>query len=324
MLQKHNYSQCITTLTSRNPCYPKSVDTIQKIEQKKFVENLFLKRLLELYNIPKALYLRGELPSFTQGERGLLNPRILTVVGSRAHSHYASEVIDYLISSLKGENVIIVSGLALGVDALAHRAALTNSLVTIAIPGSGLSLDALYPREHARLAEEIVSAGGALLSELTPETRAAKWTFPSRNRLMAAVSDAVLVVEAREKSGTLITARQALELGKNIGVVPGSIFSDHLKGSHNLLQDGATPITDSNHLFELLSLKKSEDKLYEKLPPLLAGDEKKLYDLLSSPLSKSELLEKSGMSTSAFLTTLTSLEVDGLVRSSLHEVRKVM
>ncbi len=300
------------------------MDTIQKIEQKKFGENLFLKRLLELYDIPKALYLEGVLPTFVEDERGFLNPRVLTIVGSRAHSHYAGEVIDYLVSSLKGENVIIVSGLALGVDALAHRTALANGLLTIAIPGSGLSPETLYPREHMRLAEEILSAGGALISELSPESRAAKWTFPSRNRLMAAVSDAVLVVEAREKSGTLITARQALELGKNIGVVPGSIFSDHLKGSHNLLQDGATPITDSSHLFELLALKKEGEEAKEKTLPLLSGDEKKLYGLLSSPLSKSELLEKSGMSPSVFLTTLTSLEVGGLVRSSLHEVRKVM
>jgi DNA processing protein len=300
------------------------VDTIQKIEQKEFKENLFLKRLLELYSVPKTLYVEGVLPSFTEDERGFLSPRILTVVGSRAHSQYAKEVIDYFIGSLKGEDVIIISGLALGVDALAHRAALANGMTTIAIPGSGLSPDSLYPREHVRLAEEILSAGGALISELTPDARAAKWTFPSRNRLMAAMSDAVLVVEAREKSGTLITARQALELGKNIGVVPGSIFSDHLKGSHNLLQDGATPVTDSTHLFELLALKKRDDVMLEKTLPLLSGAEKKLYDLLSSPLSKSELLEKSGMSPSAFLTTLTSLEVEGLVRSSLHEVRKVM
>lgn len=307
-----------------NTCYPKSVDTIQKIEQEKLGKNLFLKRLLELYDIPKALYLEGELPSFVEDDNGFLSPRVLTVVGSRDNSHYGKEVIDHLIGSLAGENVIIVSGLALGVDALAHRAALANGLTTIAIPGSGLSPEALYPRENVRLAEEILSSGGALISELSPETRAAKWTFPSRNRLMAAVSDAVLVIEAREKSGTLITARQALELGKNIGVVPGSIFSDHLKGSHNLLQDGATPITDSSHLFELLSLKKNAKSVEEKILPLLSGDEKKLYDLLSSPLSKSELLEKSGMSPSTFLTTLTSLEVEGLVRSSLHEVRKVM
>jgi DNA processing protein len=301
------------------------VETITTITQKEFKDSPLLSRLLHLYDIPDTIYIRGRLPEIVENERGLLSPRILTIVGSRNHSRYADDIIKYLVSALKGEDVIILSGLALGVDGLAHRAALENNLTTIAIPGSGLSDKVLYPREHGRLATEILYSHGALISELSPDTSAAKWTFPSRNRLMAALSDAVLVVEAREKSGTLITARQALELGKNIGVVPGSIFSDFLKGSHALLQDGAMPITEISHLFDLLSLKKQvsgdgEEKSVAKLDTR----EKILYELLKEPLSKSELLERSKLTPSEFLIALTNLEMEGFITASLHEVRKVV
>ena len=301
------------------------MDTITTITQKEFKDSPLLSRLLHLYDIPDTLYIRGKLPEIVENERGLLSPRILTIVGSRNHSHYATDVIKHLVGALKGENVIILSGLALGVDGIAHRTALENNLTTLAIPGSGLSDKFLYPREHGRLATEILYSHGALISELAPDTSAAKWTFPSRNRLMAALSDAVLVVEAREKSGTLITARQALELGKNIGIVPGSIFSDFLKGSHALLQDGAMPITESSHLFDLLSLKKKlPDEANSETSKNLTGPEKMLYELLCEPLSKSELLERSKLSPSLFLMALTSLEIDSLITTSLHEVRKVV
>lgn len=301
------------------------MDTITTITQKEFKDSPLLSRLLQLYDVPDTVYIKGDLPDFVEDEKGFLSPRILTIVGSRNHSHYASEVISHLVASLRGENVVILSGLALGVDGLAHRAALENNLTTLAIPGSGLSDKVLYPREHGRLAKDILTHSGALISELAPDTSAAKWTFPSRNRLMAALSDAVLVVEAREKSGTLITARQALELGKNIGVVPGSIFSDFLKGSHALLQDGAMPITESSHLFDLLSLKKKlPENANSEASQNLTGPEKMLYDLLREPLSKSELLERSKLAPSLFLMALTSLEIDGLITTSLHEVRKVV
>lgn len=292
--------------------------------KKDFESHPLLARLLHLFDVPDMLYIRGIFPKVTTDERGLLLPRILTIVGSRDHSRYAEEVISHLISSLSGYPVIIVSGLALGVDTLAHRNALDNKLLTIAIPGSGLSSKSIYPRENERLADEILYSHGCLISEHQDDTRAAKWTFPSRNRIMAAFSDAVLIVEAREKSGTLITARQALELGKNIGVVPGSIFSDYLKGSHALLRDGATPILEPSDLFDLLSLKQLGDgnEVTQDLP-LLSDSQKILFDLLDAPLPKSELLEKSKLSTSEFLVALTTLEMLGLVKTSLHEIRKL-
>ena len=158
---------------------------MQKILQSEFKNSPLLSRLLHLYDVPEFMYLEGELPLIEHDERGTLTPRILTIVGSRNYSSYASDVITHLVASLKGQNVIILSGLALGVDSLAHQAAMENNLFTIAIPGSGLSDEKLYPREHVRLAKDILNNGGVLLSELSPETSANKWTFPSRNRLMA-------------------------------------------------------------------------------------------------------------------------------------------
>lgn len=296
----------------------------KRITQENFHESPLLARLTELFDIPDFIFVEGSLPECKVDAMGILTPRILTIVGSRDHSPYAESVIEHLVSSLAGENVVIVSGLALGVDSLAHKAALKHGIPTIAIPGSGLSPTVLYPREHVSLAEKIVSHGGALISELGEEERAMKWTFLSRNRLMAVLSDAVLIIEAKEKSGTLVTARQALELGKTIGVVPGNIFSDYLRGSHALLSDGATPVTSQADLYNLLSLTKKEETGGEqKTLPLLSPQEKLIFDLLREPTSKADLLEKSGLPAASFLAALSTLELHGLILISLQTVRKL-
>ena len=131
----------------------------------------------------------------------------------------------HLIEGLRGYPIVIVSGLAYGADAAAHRAALEVGLPTVAVPGSGLDWDILYPRANVGLAREILKAGGALLSEEEPETKAADWTFPKRNRVMAGLSRATLIIEAKELSGSLITARLTVEYNRELLVVPGSIFS---------------------------------------------------------------------------------------------------
>jgi DNA processing protein len=143
---------------------------------------------------------------------------------------------------LAGYPIGIVSGLALGIDAFAHEAALRAGLYTLAVPGSGLGDQVLYPASNRRLADRIVDGGGGLLSELSPDTRAALWTFPQRNRLMAGMCAATLLIEAGEKSGTLITARMAVDYNRELLVVPGSIFSPTSRGCHQFLKLGATPV----------------------------------------------------------------------------------
>lgn len=290
-----------------------------------FNKNIFLSRVLELHQVPKQLYCKGELPTFTQDEYGSITPRILTVVGSRKYTNYGKDALETLLSSLSGYPVIILSGLALGIDSLAHKAALKHNLKTIAIPGSGLGKQSLYPRTNYMLAQEILTQNGLLLSELDDHQSAAPWTFPARNRLMAALSDAVLIIEAEEKSGTLITARQALELGKDIGVVPGSIFSPSSAGTNSLLKDGAYPITNQEDLLSLLKLSpKGEAVNPQKTLPLLSQIEKEIFDALTEPTTKEELQARTNCTTAEFLIAFSKLELSGLINESLGEVRRIV
>ena len=193
--------------------------------------------LLELPQPPKRLYIRGSL-------KNIENKKRLVVVGSRDCGEYGKQVCRYLIEGLKGCPVVIVSGLALGIDCIAHQSALDAGLTTIAFPGSGLSWECLYPSRHRMLAKSILDKGGAIISEYEPNKRTEPWMFPMRNRLMAGIADFVLVIEAKERSGSLITANLAVEYNKSVGIVPGNIFSETSKGTHSLLKLGAIPITE--------------------------------------------------------------------------------
>ncbi len=295
---------------------------MRTIKRNEFASHPLLIRLQELHKQPQELFIIGKLPDVSLDEYGRATPRILTIVGSRNHTTYAEDVVRNLVESLKGKPVVIVSGLALGIDTLAHKHALKNNLPTIAIPGSGLDKRVLYPRTNVSLAETIVQSGGALISELDTLSKATKWTFPSRNRIMAALSDVVLVIEAQEKSGTLITARQALELGRDIGVVPGNIFSENSKGTNELARVGAHIITSREDLFDVLHLsyEHSEEKDMSQLSP----EELLIMNLLKEPMSKDELLSLSELPTHIFLTALSSLEMNGYIQETFGEVRKVV
>ena len=181
--------------------------------------------LREIPQSPKQLYVRGTLPSF--------DVPWLAVVGSRACTAYGERALKYLIEGLRGYPVVIVSGLAYGIDALAHKAAMDAGLATVAVPGSGLDWDVLYPRAHVGLAREILASGGALLSEFNPDMRATDYSFPQRNRIMAGLCRATLVIEAKEKSGSLITAKLAAEYNRDLLVVPGSILAPRAEAHIN-------------------------------------------------------------------------------------------
>lgn len=294
---------------------------IKIIPREEFSSNPLLARLLELHDVPEMLYIAGKLPEVTIDEYGRATPRILTIVGSRKNTSYGKNVVEKLIRSLTRENIIVLSGLAYGIDSIAHNVALENNLITIAIPGSGLDTKVLYPSTHIKLAEEIVDAGGALISELQPETPAAQWTFPARNRIMSALSDAVLVIEAEEKSGTLITARLALELGRDIGAVPGEIFSPTSNGTNSLIRDGAYIISNEADLFALLHLSKKE---LNEMPQNYSDEEKTIMDILIEPTEKDLLLIKSNLSPEVFLVNISSLEMKGAIQETFGEVRRIV
>lgn len=294
------------------------------IEKKDFHTHPLLARLLQLHDIPKKIYIEGTLPEVTLDEYGRATPRILTIVGSRKNTSYGRSALEMLVSSLKEQHIIILSGLAMGIDGLAHKLSLTNKLTTIAVPGSGLDTKVLYPSSHLQLREEILDNHGALLSELEPNTRAAPWTFPQRNRIMAALSDALLIVEAEEKSGTLITARLGLELGKDIGAIPGEIFSPTAKGTNALINEGAMPITSPADIFSLLHLSYSEDTTNNLSIISLTTNEKIIIELLREPIDKDTLLEKSKLSFVDFVTAFSSLEINGYLQESFGEVRSLV
>lgn len=210
----------------------------------------FPRLLKEIPQPPKRLNFRGSLPP--------KDMKLLAVVGSRKYTSYGQEVVEHLLSGLRGHNIGIVSGLALGIDSLAHEAALRHGLYTLAIPGGGLSPAAIYPKSHLALSERILKSGGGLMSEYDGDFRATKWSFPQRNRLVAGICVATLVIEAGEKSGSLITARLTADYNRELLVVPGNIFSDNSKGTHQFLKLGATPVTEAGDILSVLGIELDE------------------------------------------------------------------
>lgn len=261
---------------------------------------------------PSKLYVKGKMPNE--------NAVLLCVVGARQHSSYGEDVCKKLIVGLKGYNICIVSGLAIGIDGIAHRTALEVGLQTIAFPGSGLDSKVLYPAQHARLAEEIVYAGGALISEFKMDQIGAPWTFPQRNRLMAGISKATLVIEAELQSGTLITSRLATDYNRDVGAVPGPIFSPLSAGPHMLIRGGAIPITCTDDILEMLSFERRDGMGPEQRAVqanLFSGlneKEKRIVELLQiEPRTTEQLVLKTGTSAKEINEIVSSLEVQGLI-----------
>ena len=244
-------------------------------------------------------------------------PRV-AIVGSRRPSPYGEAVAEQLAADLAREGVIVVSGLALGIDAAAHRGALVGGGVTVAVMGTGV--DIVYPAAHARLAEEIVAAGGALVSQFPDGTAPRRHNFPARNWTMAALSEAVVVVEAAEGSGALITAEAALDLNKEVLAVPGSVFSPLSVGTHQLIRDGALLAQNARDVMAALGV--TPEVLDDPLaPPKRLGIDPPtgrdgilahLSDVLA--LSAAEIARKLQLPVAEVLVRLTALELDGAVR----------
>ncbi len=274
--------------------------------------------LKEIPNVPKLLNYRGKLPSDDM--------KLLSIVGSRKYSTYGKQVVEYLIKGLQGFNVGIVSGLALGIDSLAHASALQHGLYTLSIPGSGISDEVIYPSRHKGLARQILEGGGGLLSEFEPSFRATKWSFTQRNRIMAGISHATLLIEATEKSGTLITARMATDYNRNLLVVPGNIFSGNSAGTHQFLKLGATPVTNSNDILYMLGF--CPDSRPQKVKifvdeKTLTPHEQKILQILQEPMQTDSLIRHLQLPASEANVILMQLEMKGLITSSNNQYQKV-
>lgn len=268
--------------------------------------------LREIPDAPKKLYVRGKLPSE--------DLKWIAVVGSRAISQYGKQACEYLIEGLRGYPVVIVSGLAYGVDALAHQTALSVGLPCIGVPGSGLGWDVLYPRANMGLAKEIVKAGGALLSEFEPDFKATDYSFPQRNRVMAGMSHATLLIEAKERSGTLITARLATEYNRELLVVPGSIFSPQSKGTHQFLKLGATPVTEPSDILKALNIPMT-DIVCPSSRDDLHKDEKRVLEIIAAPCSRDALISQLKLQISEANILLSTMEIKGLIVEEMGVVR---
>ncbi|KKP88844.1 DNA protecting protein DprA [Candidatus Nomurabacteria bacterium RIFOXYC2_FULL_36_19] len=284
---------------------------------RKLPKSKFPKALLEIPQPPENLWIIGELPT----DKNLI---YLSVVGSRKFTTYGREACEKIITGLKGYPIVIVSGFAMGIDTIAHKAAMRAGLKTMVFPGSGLSDKAIYPKTNVQLMREVVENGGCLLSEFEPDFMATQWGFPMRNRLMAGISKAVLIIEAEERSGTLITARLTTEYNRDLLVVPGSIFSSNSNGTNRLLKQGATPVANSEDVLEALGfeLPKDEEK-QKKLFADLSPEEKKIVALLREPIPRDDLIREMKIPIPTANAMLTVMEIKGLIKEEMGEVRLI-
>lgn len=268
----------------------------------------------EIPEPPERLFIRGTMPREEM--------KRLAVVGSRAMSRYGEEACRLLIAGLAGYPISIISGLALGVDACAHKAALAAGLHTIAIPGSGLDDSVIGPRANLGLSRDILAAGGALLSEHGPMHAARPFDFPSRNRIMVGLADAVLVIEAGPRSGTLITARLAADYNRDLLCVPHRIGDAHGFGPHLFIRLGAALVSESAHILEALGIEPGREAGAREAPRDLGGPERAVWDMLEEPMARDDILRSSTSGPAETLTALVSLELRGAIKEEFGAWRR--
>lgn len=215
-----------------------------------------IKEIKNTNNINELLSSIPDKPKklFYQGDIDLLRSKhlFICIVGPRKASPYGIQVTEHVIDFLKDFNVVTISGAAYGIDALVHTLSIKHDIKTICIPGSGIHDDFFYPRVHLDLKHEILENAGLVINEFEPDTRSSLWTFPVRNRLMAGLSHLTIVIEAEEKSGTLITANLATDYNREVLAVPGNIFSRNSQGTNDLIDKGAQILVTLENLRELL------------------------------------------------------------------------
>jgi DNA processing protein len=256
--------------------------------------------LRELHDAPVGLFLRGAASTEL-----LVRPAV-AIVGARSCSSYGAQVARLLGRELARAGLVVVSGLARGVDGEAHRGALEAGGVTVAVLGCGVDRD--YPAAHASLASGI-SENGLVVSEYAPGVEPAPWRFPARNRIIAGLAGAAVIVEARERSGALITADFALEAGREVFAVPGEITSSLSAGTNGLLRLGATPLTSADDVLEAMGMAAPEVDVPEVSGP--AGHV--LRVLADRPAGADELARTTGLDAAAVATALAELELAGAV-----------
>jgi DNA processing protein len=269
------------------------------------------KRLLNCYDSPILLYYKGEAD--------LNHNKIVAVIGTRSHTDYGKQITEQLVEQLTEQNVVVVSGLAYGIDAIAHKAAVKNNLHTIGVLAHGL--DQVYPSQHTGLAKEMLKAGGGLLTEFRSKSKPDKHNFPTRNRVVAGMSDATIVVETGIKGGSMITAELANNYNKDVFAFPGKVTDTKSAGCNYLIKNNkAVLLTDASELVELMNWeekKRPELRKQKELFIELTNEEKIIVTILKEKKSVhiDEINLKSGLSSSSVAAAILSLELQNVVLS---------
>lgn len=269
--------------------------------------------LRHIHNPPASLFIKGDLGSCN------LN-KALAVVGSRKASHYIIEILGKIIRDLPSKDITIISGMALGTDTCAHKAALDAGLKTIAVLGGGF--DFIYPTSNKLLFEKIINGNGAVITEYYPTIEPMSWQFPHRNRIVSGMSQGVLVGEAAEKSGALITAHIAIEQNKELMCVPGLITNPNAKGPNDLIKSGAAMITEAQDIMNAMEweVELLTPTIKKEITNKLLDNEQKVYKTLSlEPKSIDGILQETGLSTAELMVILTSLELQGIIKQLPQE-----
>lgn len=268
----------------------------------------FPARLKKIYDPPFLLYYKGFL-------QNIMHP--LAVVGTRKYTRYGQEVTQKLVPELAQAGLGIISGLALGIDCLAHESALTVQGLTWGVLGSGLDRNSISPSTNRYLADKIIASGGCLLSEFKPGTQGLPHHFPMRNRIIAGLSFGTLIIEAALKSGSLITAQLTLDYGREVLAVPGPIYSPTSEGTNLLIKQGAKPITEARDILEFLDIKNltSYSKQSRNYQPENETEKNLLNFLSGESLHINELVRISGQSVSSLHVQLLLLEMKGAIKN---------
>lgn len=264
------------------------------------------KLLKEIEDRPNVLYLKGEI---------LPNETCFAIVGTRRSSFYGKQAAWEIAGDLAEAGLTIVSGLAPGIDTFCHRAVLEKNKRTIAVLGTGLDEKSIYPRTNLRLAEKIIETGGCLISEYPVGTPGSKFTFPARNRIISGLSLGVLVIEAKQKSGALITAAWAKKQNRKVFAVPGSIYSSNSKGCHCLIKQGAKLVENANDILRELNLGLAESDSARLITGETEEENLILEALKEEALDIDKIIERTKLSASVAASCLAIMEINGKVKN---------
>ena len=291
--------------------YYKKVMDRHGIRSLSFTDPLFPSSLNEIQDPPSILFL--------QGNTDCLTDRTLAIVGSRAASYTGQKATGRLSEELGKHGVTVISGLACGIDAAAHRGCLNGNGLTVAVVGNGL--DRVYPSDNRVLHDDILNNGGLILSEYAPGEKALGWHFPVRNRIIVGLSRALILMEARIRSGSMTSVNHALEQGKDVFVYPGDPSSDSFEGNHQLLREGGIYFTSANDILEDLhwldnpSTVRQNSECVQGYKPSTPEEEAILTALKPGTLSFEQLLSRTCMNPSVLMSTLTILQIRGIIEA---------